>query len=251
MWPVPTGFHRGNVSPEVAAQREREYLVANRWRMDAKLQGNGAYLQGDVADAERLYRSAGIDFCDVGLYQLFVHQRRYAEALEILLPRLETKGPSEIGPFLAVCYYGLGDRARGDDHAPEAVRDCGAYYAETYDRPGSNHVDETPNKTPLDSSAKREAAAWHAIAVRYPDGPFGLYCAEKAALAFPDVPAFSMTYAALLRGGSHLDDSLAWYRRCLQTARGSMREDIEYYIWEVERLAANPSYRNTPRVPEP
>lgn len=62
---------------------------------------------------------------------------------------------------------------------------------------------------PLDSPSKREAAGWHAIAVRYPDGRFGLYCAEKAALAFPDVPAFSMTYAALLRG-CHKDDSLAW-----------------------------------------
>lgn len=38
-----------------------------------------------------------MDFCAVGLYQLLVHQRRYAEALELLAPRLETKGLDEIG----------------------------------------------------------------------------------------------------------------------------------------------------------
>lgn len=250
------GYGRDFKYPDDAARREA-LRAANRWRLEARKQGDEAYRRGDDAEAERLFRHAGMGYSSQDLGDLLVMQGRYAEALEVVAPRLDRgEDPKWVNPVIAVCYYGLGDRRKGDAAAPKVVVNCGAYYDDS-SAPGYSKypIDETPNKTPIDSSAKMEAAAWHAIAFDRAGSRMGLYAAEKAALAFPDVPAFSFTYAQALcysgfrdesglqNGPIYQQDAIAWYRRCLRTAKGALREDLETWIYQTEMMQANPNLR--------
>jgi hypothetical protein len=194
--------------------------------VEAVTAGREAAKRGDFAEAERLFLRAGVEYCRGDLGDLYIEQRRWSEAIETIAPRLDRgEDPKWVNPALAVCFYGLGDRRRGDALAPKYIVRCGAQ-ATANDTDGKALGDETPHHVPLDSSRRLEAAAWHALGVDRNGGRFSLHCARKAALLAPECPAFTYSFGWLQESNGYHSGALRWYRLTLPIARGMLVEDI-------------------------
>jgi tetratricopeptide (TPR) repeat protein len=212
--PTPEELERGRLR----GQRH----IADRARVEA------AFAAGDLAEAERVYKGEFAYDFHRDLQLLYVDQGRWGDLVAlghkkvIFGGRMRTHETDD--PPLAIAYYRLGDAANGDRYCPLEVADCGAWY--TYDHV-THETDEGPNKTPLDSPRKREAASWHALA----DEVYGsagelrdyqraLEYSEKAARMFPDVPAFSYLYAHTLKDMGYTTGAIEEFERTARNGRG-------------------------------
>jgi hypothetical protein len=198
-----------------------------------------AVLRGDFAEAERLlltldppahaYRHLVFLYIDAGRW-------RDAEQAAVKA-RGDACRSLKWVPMLA--RYKLGDREGGDRRAPAEAEDCGVY--STYD--DKTHAsDERPNKPVLDSPRKREAAAWHALALPFLNGLTDLErkreveYSERAARMFPDEPAFSLVYARALRNTGYTTGAVEWFERTLRNGRGRFRVGVEHGELREARL---------------
>ncbi|MCC6403098.1 MAG: hypothetical protein IT207_03730 [Fimbriimonadaceae bacterium] len=209
-------------------------------------EANLAELEGRFDDAERVWKSLDRPSVWRNLLMLYVHAEKWEEAQEVL----GTKGGEPgvqygLVPYAAsIVRYGLGDRAGGDAVAPHETVDCGVWY--TWDR-DAQEGDEGPNKPVLDSTRKREAAAWHGLAVE--QSKLGsdlakkrcLVFAEKAARMFPDEPAFSYVYARALDSSGYATGALEQYERSVRNGRGYFVGTLDETI-RVARFHAGKPY---------
>jgi len=174
------------------------------------------------------------------LAMMYLLQGRWAEALATARPQL---GEGIVGPrdvrnndirnILSIAHYRLGDVENGDRYAPREAVDCGVWF--TYDRQ-THESDERPNKPVLDSPRKREAAAWHAIAVHASfrgTDHLALEFSEKAARMFPDEPAFSYVYARALRENGYATGYLEELERTFRNGRGHFTNDKDYDLQQA------------------